>query len=168
MAMVKRITTCLWFDSEAEEAAKFYTSIFPNSGIGKMAYYSREGFEFHRRPEGSVMTVTFSLDGSEFLAMNAGPMFKFNESTSFMISCRDQDEIDYYWNKLTSEGGKESMCGWLKDKYGLSWQVIYDKWDEMVTDPDQEKVSRLLATLYKMRKPQLDELKRAFDGELMP
>lgn len=163
--LTNRLTPCLWYDSEAEEAAKLYTSVFPNSSIGKISRYGKEGFELHHQPEGSVMTISFTIDGMEFLAMNAGPMFKFNESISLMIACKDQEEIDHYWNKLTADGGQESMCGWLKDKYGLSWQVIYKDWEKMISDPDKKKVSRVLEALYKMRKPQLDVLQKAFNGE---
>ena len=119
----QRITNCLWFDSEAEEAAAFYASIFPNSKVGAISRYGKEGFEFHKKPEGSVMTVSFSLDGQEFIALNGGPVYKFNEAMSLMINCGTQEEVDHYRNRL-SEGGKESQGGWLKDKFGVSWQVI--------------------------------------------
>ncbi len=116
------ITPCLWFDTQAEDAANFYVSIFSNSKIGNISRYGKEGFEFHRKPAGTVLTVSFELDGQPFTALNAGPQFKFNESISFQISCETQEEIDHYWGRLT-EGGEESSCGWLKDKYGVSWQV---------------------------------------------
>lgn len=121
--MIHKITTCLWFDNQAEEAAIFYTSIFRNSKIEKISYYGKEGFEFHGREEGSVMTVSFTIDDQPFTALNGGPVFKFNESVSLQVFCSTQDEIDYYWDRLT-EDGEEGQCGWLKDKYGLSWQVF--------------------------------------------
>ena len=123
----QRISNCLWFDTEAEEAAKLYTSIFKNSSINNVARYVKEGQEIHHKPEGSVMTVTFTLDGQEFMALNGGPIFKFNEAISLMIDAETQEEIDYYWEKLTANGGQEGPCGWLKDKFGLSWQVVPQK-----------------------------------------
>ena len=119
----QRITNCLWFDSDAEEAVAFYTSIFPNSKIGAISRYGKEGFEFHQKPEGSVMTISFTLDGQQFLGLNGGPKYKFNEAMSLMIGCENQEEVDHYTNKL-SEGGNLSYGGWLKDKYGVWWQVI--------------------------------------------
>src|SRR4051812_26358312 len=119
----KPITPCLWFDSEAEEAARFYVSVFKNSSIDEISRYGKEGQEIHRRPEGSVMVVAFTINGQPFTALNGGPLFKFNESVSFQVYCDSQKEIDLYWSKLTA-GGQESMCGWLKDKYGLSWQIV--------------------------------------------
>jgi predicted 3-demethylubiquinone-9 3-methyltransferase (glyoxalase superfamily) len=162
---MNKIVNCLWYDSNAEEAVNFYVSVFPNSGVDKISYYAKEGQEFHRKPEGSVMMMEFNLNGQQFLAMNAGPAFKFNESISLMINCKDQAEIDQYWYGLIADGGNESMCGWLKDRFGLSWQVVYEGWGKMVTDPDKEKVGRLLQALYKMRKPDLDVLQKAFNGE---
>ncbi len=165
MANIKnRISNCLWFDSDAETAAKFYISIFPNSSIGEISYYGKEGFEFHGKPEGSVMSVNFQLDGTRFMGLNGGPLFKFNESVSFMISCDSQDEIDHYWNSLISEGGEESYCGWLKDKFGVSWQVIPTELDEMMSDPDKERVKRATNAFLQMRKFDLKLLRDAFNG----
>ncbi|MEP7165477.1 MAG: VOC family protein [Ferruginibacter sp.] len=159
----QRITNCLWFDSEAEEAAALYTSIFKNSSIGAITRYGKEGFEFHKKPEGSVMTVSFRLDGQEFLGLNGGPQFQFNESMSLIINCESQAEIDHFWNKLT-EGGQESYCGWLKDKFGVSWQVVATGWIDMLNSGDKEKTKRVTEALFKMRKPELAILERAFKG----
>lgn len=134
----QKIITCLWFDGQAEEAAKFYTSVFRNSTIGKISRYGKEGYEVHGKQAGTVMTVSFNLNGREFTALNGGPQFTFNEAISLQVSCDTQEEIDYYWSKLT-EGGEEGPCGWLKDKYGLSWQIVPAVLPEMMTDPDQEK-----------------------------
>jgi len=161
----QRITNCLWFDSEAEEAAALYTTIFKNSSIGTITRYGKEGFEFHGKPEGSVMTVTFNLDGQDFMGLNGGPLFKFNESMSLIIHCETQEEIDHYWNKLTENGGQESYCGWLKDKFGVSWQVVTVGWEEMINSPDKKKTSRVLEAMFKMRKPIIAEFERAFNAE---
>ena len=160
----QRITNCLWFDSEAEEAAKHYTSIFPNSSLGLISHFGKEGFEFHKKPEGSIMTVMFNLDGQEFMGLNGGPDFKFNEAMSLVINCANQQEIDHYWSKL-SEGGEEGYCGWLKDKFGVSWQVVAEGWAEMMSDPDKAKVSRVMVEVFKMRKPDLAVIQRAFNGK---
>src|SRR4030095_2446244 len=132
---MQKITTCLWFDNQAEEAAKFYTSVFKNSKLGGKTKYEWEASKASGQPEGSTMTVTFELEGREFMALNGGPLFKFNESVSLVVNCKDQEEIDYYWEKLTSDGGQESMCGWLKDKFGLSWQIVPAKIEELMKDP---------------------------------
>ncbi|HLK28439.1 MAG TPA: VOC family protein [Puia sp.] len=163
-AIKQRISNCLWFDSEAEEAATHYVSIFQNSKIGTTTHYGKEGFEFHRKPEGSVMTINFFLDEQEFLGLNGGPLFKFNESISLMVSCETQQEIDHYWYKL-SDGGKEGPCGWLTDKFGLSWQVISTDWTKMMNDPDKEKVSRAMNAMFKMSKPDIAVLEKAFNGK---
>jgi len=152
-----KIYPFLWFDSQAEEAANLYCSIFPNSKVGRIARYGKGGLG----PEGSVMTVSFSLDGQEFTALNAGPRFKFTEAVSFVISCKDQNEIDHYWSKLTANGGQESMCGWLKDKFGLSWQVIPANISELMSDPDPQKSGRIVQTLLQMRKLDIAKLTAA-------
>jgi len=157
---VPKIYPFLWFDSQAEEAANLYCSIFPNSKIGKIARYGKGG----PGPEGAVMTVSFSLDGQEFTALNAGPRFKFTEAVSFVIPCKDQDEIEYYWSKLTANGGEESMCGWLKDKFGLSWQVIPAKIGELMSDPDPQKSGRVVQALLQMRKLDIAKLTAARDS----
>lgn len=145
---MKRITPCLWFDSEAEEAARFYTSIFRNSRIGRVARYGKAGHEIHGRPEGSVMTVEFELDGQPFTALNGGPVFEFNEAISLQVYCETQEELDYYWAKL-SEGGDEKaqQCGWLKDKYGVSWQIVPSVLPELLVGADHAKSQRVMKAL---------------------
>ena len=151
-----KLTPCLWFDTEGEEAARFYTSVFPNSRIVEIARYGSAG----PRPEGTVMTVTFELDGQGFVALNGGPQFSFSEAISFQVSCETQDEVDAFWSKL-SEGGEEGPCGWLKDKYGLSWQIIPTALSKLLGDADLEKSQRVMAAMLKMRKIEIDELERA-------
>ena len=155
-----KIYPFLWFDSQAIEAANLYCSIFPNSKIGKIALYGKGG----PGPERSVMTVSFTLDGQEFTALNAGPRFKFTEAVSFVIPCKDQNEIDYYWSKLTANGGEESMCGWLKDKFGLSWQVIPANIGELMSDPDPQRAGRVVQALLQMRKLEIAKLTAARDS----
>jgi len=159
----QRITNCLWFDSEAEEAAKFYTSIFPNSFIGSISRYGKEGKDIHGQPEGKVMTATFTLDGQEFMALNGGPVFQFTEAISQVVHCKDQAEIDYYWERLT-DGGEESMCGWLKDKFGLSWQVTPIQLTEMMSKGTQEQRDRVMKAFMPMRKFDLKKLEDAYKG----
>ena len=161
----QRIAPCLWFDDQAEEAARFYTGIFKNSRIGKISRYGEAGREIHRRPPGSVMTVAFELDGQEFTALNGGPVFKFNEAISFQVYCQDQKEVDYYWEKL-GEGGDEKaqQCGWLKDKYGVSWQVVPTVLIDMVSDPTSEKSQRAMAAMLQMKKIDIAKLERAYTG----
>jgi predicted 3-demethylubiquinone-9 3-methyltransferase (glyoxalase superfamily) len=161
---IKGITSCLWYDKEAEEAATLYCSVFKNSKMGKITRYGREGFEIHGQPEGKVMTVDFELEGSKFVALNGGPIFKFNESVSFQIQCETQDEIDYYWSKLTADGGRESQCGWLKDKFGLSWQVTPVALIEMLTGPDAAGAQRVTKAFLQMQKFDIAALKRAYAG----
>lgn len=147
---MQKITNCLWFDNQAEEAALFYTSIFKDSKIlSPIGKYTKEGFEFHGKEEGSTLTVEFELNGQKFLALNGGPMFKFTEAISLMISCENQEEVDYYWEKLT-DGGMESNCGWLKDKYGLSWQVVPSPVIEVLKDPS--KSEKAMSQIFKMKK----------------
>jgi len=159
----QKITPCLWFDSEAEEAAKFYVSVFKNSRMGKVSRYGKEGFEIHGRPAGSVMAVEFELDGQKFSGLNGGPLFKFTEAISFQVQCADQEEVDYYWNKLAA-GGQEVQCGWLKDKYGLSWQVVPTTLYDMLKDPDAEKVARVTKAFLQMKKFDIASLQRAYQG----
>jgi predicted 3-demethylubiquinone-9 3-methyltransferase (glyoxalase superfamily) len=162
---VPKITPCLWFDNQAEEAARFYASIFKNSKIGKITRYGKEGFEIHGRPEGSVMTVEFEINGQAFIALNGGHIFKFNESVSFQVPCETQEEVDYYWEKLTPGGDeKAQQCGWLKDKYGLSWQVFPKVMSELVGDPYSEKSQRAMKAMLQMKKIDLEQLKRAYNG----
>ena len=159
---MQKITPCLWFDDNAEEAAKFYTSVFKNSKIGKISRYGKEGYEIHGKPAGSVLTVEFELNGQTFTALNGGPVFKFNEAVSFQIYCSSQKEIDYYWEKL-SEGGEQGQCGWLKDKYGLSWQVVPTALGKMLQDKNSEKSERVMKALLQMRKLDIQTLREAFE-----
>jgi predicted 3-demethylubiquinone-9 3-methyltransferase (glyoxalase superfamily) len=166
MAALQPITPCLWFDHQAEEAARYYTGIFKNSKIGKISRYGDAGREVHGQAPGTVMTVEFELNGQPFTALNGGPLFKFNEAISFQIMCRTQEEVDDYWNKLSEGGDKNAQqCGWLKDKYGLSWQVVPTVLAEMMTDPDKEKSGRAMEAMLQMKKLDIAELKRAFAGE---
>lgn len=166
MATIQKITPCLWFDDQAEEAARFYTAIFKNSKIVKTVRYGEAGHEIHGRPAGSVMVVAFELDGQAFTALNGGPLFKFNEAVSLQVDCTTQDEVDYYWHKL-SAGGDEAaqQCGWLKDKYGLSWQVVPRVLTEMLSDPDSTKSERAMTALLEMKKFDIGALQRAFAGK---
>jgi predicted 3-demethylubiquinone-9 3-methyltransferase (glyoxalase superfamily) len=165
MARVQRIAPCLWFDDKAEEAARYYTGIFKNSKIGRISRYGEAGHEVHGRPAGSVMTVEFELEGQPFTALNGGPVFTFNEAVSLQILCDTQQEIDYYWDRLTKGGDeKAQQCGWLKDKYGVSWQVVPAVMSELMTDSDREKADRVMEALLPMKKLNIDELKRAFEG----
>ena len=154
-----RITPNLWFDTQGEEAAEFYTSVFPNSKITNVTHYGEAG----PGAAGSVMTVDFVLDGQEYTAINGGPLFTFDEAISLLINCADQEEVDYYWEKLT-DGGEEVQCGWLKDRYGLSWQVVPDGMVEMLTDPDNGRRERAMTAMLGMTKLDLAALKAAADG----
>jgi predicted 3-demethylubiquinone-9 3-methyltransferase (glyoxalase superfamily) len=157
---MKGFRQCLWFDDKGEEAARFYTSIFKNSKIGTIARYGDAASKAAGRPKGSVMTVAFTLNGQEFLALNGGPLFKFSEAISFMVNCENQKEIDEYWGKL-SEGGEEGPCGWLKDKYGLSWQIVPAALDEWMKDP--KAAERVMAAVLKMKKLDINTLKEAYE-----
>jgi len=150
------ITPNLWFDTEGLEAAEFYTSVFPNSKITKVTHYGEAG----PRPAGTVMTVAFELDGKPFVAINGGPEFTFDEAVSFAIDCHSQEEVDDYWSKL-GDGGEESVCGWLKDRYGLSWQVVPTRLHELLADPDPDTAQRVMAAMLKMRKIVVEELEQA-------
>jgi predicted 3-demethylubiquinone-9 3-methyltransferase (glyoxalase superfamily) len=150
------ITPFLWFDTEGEDAANFYTSIFPNSKITDIARYGSAG----PRPEGTVMTVAFELDGQKFVALNGGPQFTFSEAISFQVGCADQGEVDKYWNAL-AEGGEEGPCGWLKDRFGLSWQIVPNRLLELLEDPDKERAQRVMGAMLEMKKIEIDELERA-------
>jgi predicted 3-demethylubiquinone-9 3-methyltransferase (glyoxalase superfamily) len=155
-----RITPCLWFDTTGEDAANFYVSVFPNSRIVSIARYGDAG----PRPAGMVMTVSFELDGKPFTALNGGPEFTMDEAISFEIDCADQDEVDFYWTKLTEGGGEEGPCGWLKDKFGLSWQVVPRALVDMLDDPDQAKSQAVMKTMLGMRKIVISELQEAYDS----
>jgi predicted 3-demethylubiquinone-9 3-methyltransferase (glyoxalase superfamily) len=166
MAIVQKITPCLWFDNQAEEAARFYVSIFKDSGIGTITRYGKEGFEIHGGREGSVMTVTFRLEGQEFTALNGGPHFKFTEAISFVVQCETQAEVDYYWDKLGKGGDvKAQQCGWLKDKYGVSWQIVPAKLLEMIATAEPRKSDRVMKALLQMKKLDLAALDQARDVE---
>jgi len=160
--ITQKITPFLWFDDKAEEAAKFYTSIFKDSKIGNITRYDEEAAGPTGRPAGSVMTVDFQLAGKEFVALNGGPMFKFTEAISFVVNCENQEEVDYFWSKL-SAGGEESRCGWLKDKFGLSWQVVPTVLIEMLTDKDTAKAKRVMHAMLQMDKIDIAVLKKAYD-----
>jgi predicted 3-demethylubiquinone-9 3-methyltransferase (glyoxalase superfamily) len=164
MAKKTRITPCLWFEDQAEQAARYYVKIFRNSKVGKIARYGEAGREQHGRPPGSVMIVEFVLDGAPFTALNGGPIFKFNEAVSLQVYCKNQKEVDYYWEKLGAGGDpKAQVCGWLKDKYGLSWQVVPKQMVEWFGDPN-EKSERAMAALLKMGKLDIAALERAYRG----
>ncbi len=156
------LAICLWFDDSAEEAAKHYVSIFKDGKIGAINRYGKEGFEFHKKPEGTVMSVEFEVNGMKFLALNGGPQFKFNESISIVVNCDTQDEIDYYWEKLTNEG-EEGPCGWLKDRFGLSWQIVPAVLQEYLSG-DSEKAQRVTAAFLQMQKFDIAQLAKAYNG----
>ncbi len=160
---LQRITPFLWFDDNAEEAAKFYVSIFKNSRIGTITRYDEEGAKAAGRPKGSVMTVPFELDGQPFTALNGGPHFQFSGAISFVVNCDTQEEVDHFWEKL-SAGGREIQCGWLTDKFGVSWQVVPTVLIEMLQDKDPEKAKRVMAAMLKMTKIEIAPLKRAYEG----
>lgn len=164
MPRIQRITPCLWFDDQAEEAAKFYVSIFKNSRIGPITRYGKAGARASGMPEGSVMTVTFEIEGQEFVALNGGPLFKFTEAVSLMVKCRTQEEIDKMWDTL-SEGGEPGPCGWLKDKHGLSWQIVSPEWDKMLRNKDPKKSERVMEAILQMTKPDIATIKRAYVGK---
>lgn len=156
---MQKITPNLWFEDQAEEAAEFYTSVFKNSRITDVSRYGEAG----PRPAGSVMVVEFELDGQQFLALNGGPEFQFTEAISFVINCESQEEVDYMWERLT-DGGEESMCGWLKDRYGVSWQVVPTALHALLSEPDPEKASRIMEAFFQMRRIDLPRLERAREG----
>jgi len=165
MTTISRITPCLWFDSQAEEAAHFYTGIFRNSRITQMAYYTDVGKEHHGKAAGSVMTVGFELDGQAFTALNGGPLFRFNEAISLQVMCDSQEEVDYYWEKLSAGGDpRAQVCGWLKDRFGVSWQVVPKALPDMTADADTARVERVMAEIFKMRKIDIATLERAYAG----
>ncbi len=162
MRPMSRISPCLWFDQEAEEAAIFYTAIFRNSRIAGITRFGDAGREIHGKPAGSVMTVAFELDGQAFTAINGGPNFKFNEAISFQVNCETQEEVDYYWEKLGAGGDeKAQQCGWLKDRYGVSWQVVPTVLGALINDPDPEKSRRAMEAMLQMKKIDIAQLKRA-------
>jgi len=160
--VTQKITPCLWFDDQAEEAVKFYTSIFKHSKIGRIARYGEAGAEVSGRPKGSVMTMTFEIAGQEFMALNGGPHFKFSEAISFIANCEKQHEIDRLWETL-SEGGEQGVCGWLKDKYGLSWQIVPTLLGTMLQDKDSDKTNRVMQAILQMKKLDIKRLEEAYE-----
>ena len=164
MAMTgRRISVCLWFDDQAEAAVNFYVSIFKNSRVGSVSRYDEQGAKVSGRPRGSVMTVEFELDGQPFVALNGGPLFKFTEAISLVVNCETQAEVDAFWTKL-STGGQEVQCGWLKDRFGLSWQIVPTVLPEMLRDKDPQKASRVMAAMLSMKKIDIAALKHAYEG----
>jgi predicted 3-demethylubiquinone-9 3-methyltransferase (glyoxalase superfamily) len=166
MPTIQKITPCLWFDHQAEEAARFYTTIFENSQIVSMTRYGEAGREIHGKPAGTVMTVAFELDGQAFTALNGGPVFTFNAAISFQVSCETQAEVDYFWEQLSTGGDEQAQqCGWLKDRYGVSWQIVPKVLLEMIQDPDAAKSQRVMQALLQMKKLDIATLRRAHEGE---
>jgi predicted 3-demethylubiquinone-9 3-methyltransferase (glyoxalase superfamily) len=160
---MQKITPFLWFDNQAEDATKFYVSIFKNSRVGSVTRYDEEAAKAAGRPKGSVMTVAFELDGQEFTALNGGPLFKFTEAISLVVNCETQEEVDHFWEKL-SAGGQEVQCGWLKDRFGVSWQIVPTVLVEMLQDKDGEKSRRVMAAMLKMKRINIEALKKAYAG----
>jgi predicted 3-demethylubiquinone-9 3-methyltransferase (glyoxalase superfamily) len=161
---MQKITPCLWFDDDAEAAVEFYTSLFKNSRINKIARYGKDGAAVSGRPEGSVMTIAFQLEGQDFIALNGGPMFKFNEAISLSVDCQSQQEVDELWEQL-SAGGQKGQCGWLKDRFGLSWQIVPSALVEMLQDEDGERSQRVMQALLQMTKLDIAALRRAYEGK---
>jgi predicted 3-demethylubiquinone-9 3-methyltransferase (glyoxalase superfamily) len=162
---MQKITPFLWFDNQAEEAAKFYTSVFKSSKIGRILRYDEASAKAAGRPAGSVLTVEFEIEGQKFTALNGGPQFKFNESISFVVNCKTQEEVDYFWEKLTAGGGQEVECGWLRDKFGLSWQVTPTVLIDMLNDKDPKKAGRVMKAMMQMQKIEINKLKAAYAGK---
>ncbi len=164
MSRIQRIMPNLWFDCNAEEAASYYVSIFDNSSINRIIRYGKEGYDNHDKKAGTVMTVEFTLDGLQFIGLNGGPNFQFNEAISLIVNCINQDEIDYYWDRLSDEGDLNAQkCGWLKDKYGVSWQIVPVDLHDMLSDPDTEMVHNVMNELFKMKKIDIKTLKEAYE-----
>lgn len=161
---MQKLTPCLWSDDKAEEAVRLYGSIFKHSKLGPITRYGEAGAQASGRPKGSVMTVSFAIEGQDFMALNGGPIFKFTEAVSFMVKCHSQAETDEMWSKL-SDGGEEGPCGWLKDKYGLSRQIVVPEWDEMLQDKDTKRLERVMEAILQMTKPDLAQIKRAYAGQ---
>lgn len=155
--------TCLWFDHQAEEAARFYVSLFPNSSMGEVTHYEGASAEAANRPVGSVLTISFTLNGHKFVGLNGGPAFKFSEAVSFMVPCATQEELDRYWDALL-DGGEAQACGWLKDRFGVSWQIVPASWERMLTDPDPVKRARYMTAMMEMTKLDIALLEQAFEG----
>jgi predicted 3-demethylubiquinone-9 3-methyltransferase (glyoxalase superfamily) len=164
--MQPKITPCLWFDNQAEEAARYYTSIFKDSKISRISRYGKEGQEIHGQKDGTVMTVEFELGGQPFTALNGGPVFKFNEAVSLQVPCETQEEVDYFWDKLGAGGDEQAQqCGWLKDKYGMSWQVFPKELIDLVGDPNSAKSQRAMRVMLQMKKIDIEKIRQAYEGE---
>lgn len=161
----QKIVPMLWFDKQAEEAAEFYTSIFKIGQVLSVSRYGKEGYEVHGMKEGTAMLVEFELFGQRFSALNGGPNFKFNESISFVVGCGDQAEVDYYWENLMADGGEESQCGWLKDKFGVSWQITPIQLEQLMSGPDKEKTGRVFGAMMQMKKIIIKDLENAYEGK---
>jgi predicted 3-demethylubiquinone-9 3-methyltransferase (glyoxalase superfamily) len=160
---MQKISPFLWFDNNAEEAVQFYVSIFKNSKIGNVTHYGKEGYDIHKKKEGTVMTIDFEIEGQKFMALNGGPIFRFNEAISFQIYCETQDEVDYYWDKLTEGGDKNAqVCGWLKDKFGVSWQVVPNVLVKMLQDKDSKKTENVMRVMLQMQKLDINALTKAY------
>ena len=159
-----KITPCLWFDTEAEDAARFYVSIFRNAKLGKISRFNKEGRDIHGKQADTVMTAEFEVDGQHFVALNGGPHFKFNEAVSFQVHCESQEEVDYYWSRLTADGGSEGPCGWCKDKFGLSWQVVPNALVEMLSRGNTAGAERVTKAFLQMKKFDIAALQRAYEG----
>ena len=167
MVNMQKISSNLWFDRQAEEAVAYYISVFKNSRIKRVTRYGKEGYDIHKMPAGTVMTIEFELEGQKFVALNGGPVFKFNEAVSFIVNCDSQNEIDYYWEKLTQGGDKNAQqCGWLKDKFGLSWQVVPTSLSEMLGDKDSKRSGAVMNAMLKMKKLDIEKLEEAFQKEV--
>lgn len=165
MTILQKITPNLWFDNTAEEAANFYTSIFKNAYVGNVTRYGKEGYEIHGGAEGTAMTVEFQIEGQQFVALNGGPHFTFNEAISFIVNCESQKEVDYYWDKLSKDGDPNAQqCGWLKDKFGVSWQIVPALLTELINDSDPEKSGRVFAAILKMKRIDIAKLRQAYEG----
>jgi predicted 3-demethylubiquinone-9 3-methyltransferase (glyoxalase superfamily) len=160
---MQKISPCLWFDNNAEEAVEFYVSIFKNSKIDNVTHYGKEGYDIHKKKEGTVMTIDFEIEGQKFMALNGGPIFRFNEAISFQIYCETQDEVDYYWDKLTEGGDKNAqVCGWLKDKFGVSWQVVPNVLVKMLQDKDSKKTENVMRVMLQMQKLDINALTKTY------
>ena len=165
---IQKITSNLWFDRQAQEAANYYVSIFEDSKILRLTHYGKEGYEIHKMPEGTVLTVEFQIEGQKFMALNGGPAFKFNEAISFVVNCENQQQVDYYWEKLSRDGDPQAQqCGWLKDKFGVSWQVTPTQLSDMLNDKDHEKSERVMKVMLQMKKLDLKALEEAYEGHVM-
>jgi predicted 3-demethylubiquinone-9 3-methyltransferase (glyoxalase superfamily) len=162
---MQKITPFLWYDNQAEEAANFYVSVFKNSKVGSVTRYEEEGAKASGQPAGTAMTVEFELDGQRFVGLNGGPHFKFTEAVSFVVNCEGQEEVDYFWEKLTADGGAESQCGWLKDKYGLSWQIVPTILPQLFKSKDPEKTKRVMHAMLQMKKIDIAALQQAGEGQ---